>query len=156
MYFVYHSQFRQFRPCSRKCDSTKALIAESSSVKGDGEDDHSLPHSFWRSIELVVSTPSIDLQNNCCSGMETVHYPQCRSVHQFIHPQSLNKSRKTGHPGVASISSLSPLSPLFYLFFHLSPCFLHTHHICNLSLSDDWLCNTVMRRLGHFYSDRFS
>lgn len=103
---------------SAKCDCSEPLTAESSSVKWDGEADRSLPQfGRYRSVKLVVLTPSIDLQNNGCSGVETVHYPQRLSIHKLTHPQSLNKAKKTGHPRVARISSLSPLCPLFYFFF---------------------------------------
>lgn len=127
-----------------KCDYTKLSTVESSSVKWGGESQPLI--TTVRKVSARRASfldPSIDLQNNGCSGVETVHYPQCLSVHWFMHPQSLKKGKKTGHSGVDWISSLSSLCPLSYplsqpnLFF--CPClhFILTHYhpiTCYLSL----------------------
>lgn len=133
---------------SAKCDCSEPLTAESGSVKWDGEADRSLPQfGRYRSVKLVVLTPSIDLQNNGRSGVETVHYPQCLSVHKLTHPQSLNKAKKTGHPRVARIASLSPLCPfIFSLFFFIRSAF--QSNLCLPSLPASWWSHKLS--LGFF------
>lgn len=50
--------------------------------------------------------PSVDLQSNCCSGVETVHYPQCQSVHQFIQ-SSITKQGQENRPSWSGLNLIS-------------------------------------------------